>query len=197
MRLGDNVTTAMGLGKVIEVDDDHVVIEIVEGEHQGKVHRIQFPKVLAIKKPRAVRVLSNPTVLQVDAGLLGFIASCCTLMVEAPLECKDSFMHEYDVATGGAPWDDTRFFPTANKWGVECRIILRAAPVDIQSFDMVRFVVRQRGDTMVINHNDLWWKLVGLGFRLGSVQNVETIMSHLPVSQHDCFLQGCIMDKTA
>lgn len=96
------------------------------------------------------------------------------LEAEAAVEKTAEFEQRYLAATGEAATVSSHYQVQDNKWGVECRMYFDAEAWVVESLRKRGYHVEERsgagyrGDfSYRINSENLFWKLVDHGYRLG------------------------------
>jgi hypothetical protein len=98
------------------------------------------------------------------------------LFLEAEVSpgAEPDFLREYMKLTGSDPRSSCNFQRQDNKWGLEARIYFDAPDWVPESLETLGYHVENRGGdgyrssyTYRVNSQDLFWKLVRHGYRLG------------------------------
>jgi len=118
---------------------------------------------------------------------IGFILGRLqTLIAFVPWKAKDDFNDKFYDAIGRRPYPDEHglvIHPEGvNKYWTECRIIFQATERETLALFLGYNWIVQGADAhhWNINNNTLFFRLLSLGFRLGTKQDKEIIKSHIP-----------------
>jgi hypothetical protein len=133
--------------------------------------------------------------LQTDGyfRFLGFLARHSEFNAEVPPQSQANFEEHYLLLTGTRPIPHSNgYFPisiqtTRDKWGPELRIYF---PEPGPGFDLPPQIEIRPGNNpgiVRINNNWFWWTLVRIGFRLGTVHDVNMIRGHVPAGLRPTF----------
>jgi hypothetical protein len=131
---------------------------------------------------------------------LGFLAIRAS-MLEAIVHPKaqEGFVQNYRIITGRRPaiGEDGYYVhvPSADKWGNELRVTFTATSQELDGLDFgpdVNVVSNPSSPGMSwrINNNGFWWRLLKLGFKMGSNQMVAEIRAHIPPQYRTDFDEG-------
>lgn len=128
---------------------------------------------------------------------LGFMARRAELNAEVPPQARAGFEERYHAATGERPVPSRDgYFPveivtTYDKWGSELRIYI---PETVGRLDLGPDIEVRSGASpgmLRVNNNALWWRLVGMGFRLGQGRHLsDSIRATVPAEHHADFEAG-------
>lgn len=132
---------------------------------------------------------------------LGFLAARAT-MLEAiiPPHALAGFVHDYARVKGIKPREGQAGFYVhqlgVDKWGCELRITFRATLEELRALDFGPNVnvVQDPANPAAswrVNNNGLWWKLLRLGFEMGTHQDVKRIGQCIPRQYRGRFSAGC------
>ncbi len=112
-----------------------------------------------------------------------------------PPASQDGFESNYEAATGTqAVPGENGYFPIEvqqanDKWGSELRVYM---PAD-QELELPPGVEVRSGNKpgiVRINNNQLWWRLVRMGFRLGTHHDAALIRANIPKAHQRDFDKG-------
>jgi len=189
-KVGDQISDAkLGSCLIIAINDEMAKFK----DARGKEIDFRFPqlKVQAKKASQTVRNGGRHIDTRVmQPAALGLLASSSCLYAEIHCDKQDAFLDRY----GFSDEDNLRFLSvvTGNKWGNEHRIRINASMNVLESVGIERSVIKRSHleDQVEINNNRLWWKLVDLGFRLGSNHDLDAIRRNIPVGSMDEFERG-------
>lgn len=132
---------------------------------------------------------------------LGFLTTRAT-MLEAiiPPHALAGFVQDYSRLKGVKPREgQTGFYVHqvgVDKWGCQLRTTFRADYKELASLEFGSnvHVVGDPANPDVswrINNNGFWWKLLRLGFEMGTSQDVNRIGRNIPRLYRDEFQRGC------
>jgi hypothetical protein len=128
---------------------------------------------------------------------LGFLAKHGEFQAEVPPQSQANFEEHYKLLVGETPLiHRDGYFPieietTWDKWGPELRIYF--PEIDDNRIDLPGSVDPRPAsapETLRINNNGFWWKLVALGFRLGRCHDVGKIRASIPAKFHANYEEG-------
>jgi len=120
---------------------------------------------------------------------IGFVLGRMDTMVAfVPAKAKDDFSDKFHEATGRDPYPNEQGLTIhpegTNKYWTECRIIFRARPEELFTLFLGlghKQIVKGAGnERWNINSNPLCFKLLSLGFVLGTTQNAAQIRARIP-----------------
>jgi len=118
---------------------------------------------------------------------LGFLARRAEFHAEVPPKSQSGFEDRYLKLVGKRPvLHKDKYFPIEvvkddDKWAAELRIYLP----ETEGLDFPSDVELRSGHSsgiLRINNNEFWWRLIGLGFRLGTGHAVQLIKSNIPAA---------------
>jgi hypothetical protein len=141
---------------------------------------------------RAVHPYQSPDYFQ----SLGFLARHAEFQAEVPPQARASFEENYYLSTGRRPTlHRDGYYPieietTYDKWAPELRIYF---PEYGGRLDLPPEVEVRPGNTegaLRINSNQFWWRLVRVGFRLGTNHDIRQIRETIPPDQRARFELG-------
>lgn len=97
------------------------------------------------------------------------------LGAEVAPSVRDEFVLRYQSITGESPVGDASFMSQDNKWGAELRMYFDAEAWVVESLRKLGYTVEERAGQYYrgeyqfrINSQDLFWRLVEHGYRLGA-----------------------------
>ncbi len=118
---------------------------------------------------------------------IGFVVGRLQTMVAfIPWKARDDFNDKFYDTVGRMPYPDEQglvIHPEGiNKYWTECRIIFQATERETLALFLGHNWIVQGADAnhWNINNNALFFRLLSLGFRLGTKQDKEAIKSHIP-----------------
>ncbi len=128
---------------------------------------------------------------------LGFMSKRAEFHAEVPPQSRARFEEHYRLFTGLRPLPhENKYFPIETddnyqKWGPELRIYI-PVPANFKLVLPPEVLLRSSPDPGVvrINSNDFWWQLVRVGFRLGSVHKIQSIVGSVPKEYQSHFRSG-------
>ena len=100
------------------------------------------------------------------------LATDVLLEVELPKARKQDFSDQYFSETGARP-SGQHYQTQEGKWGIECRIYFDAPDSLVKKIEKAGYHVEHRKSgygsdrPYRVNSSDLFWDLIGQGFRLG------------------------------
>lgn len=124
-----------------------------------------------------------------------------TMIVFVPWKAKDDFNEKYYDAVGRLPHDDEQgliIHPEGvNKYWTECRVIFRATERETLSLFLgYSWIVKGSDDNhWNINNNQFFFRLLSLGFRLGTKQDKNYIKANIPLKFATSFEEGIVRAK--
>jgi hypothetical protein len=127
---------------------------------------------------------------------LGFFARHADFQAEVPPQSQSSFEDRYAMLTGVHPeLQRDGYYPvdvqTGNeKWGPELRIYFPDGLCKIDVPDGIEVRSGSADKIVRINNNGLWWRLIGIGFRLGKHHAVASIQNTVPKEFLKAFNDG-------
>jgi hypothetical protein len=117
---------------------------------------------------------------------LAVLAKTAEFQAEVPPQAQANFDERYFMLAGLRPQvGRDGYFPisirtTYDKWGPELRIYFPHRGPRLEFPPSVDVRDGHAPGMLRINNNDFWWKLVRIGFRLGSRHDIATIRASVP-----------------
>lgn len=195
--VGAEFENRAGRYKVVEDRGTDILVKYLSGEREGEL--------VLLEKVGQVKVFRNMNkeqarLFNVDRGsfykVLGYLAGCGRLYANVTDKQKAGFVAQYRALTGvevSVPGEYVyvRAEDSAT-WGAELSISFKAPEGNFDGMDFgcevqVRVVDDNR---LAISRNEFWWRMIGMGFRLGGVQDVEGIRERIPSMHRGEFDQG-------
>lgn len=128
---------------------------------------------------------------------IGFILGRLQTMVAfVPWKARDDFNEKFYDAVGRVPYPDEQglvIHPEGvNKYWTECRIVFQATQRETLALFLGYNWIVQGSDLnhWNINNNNFFFRLLTLGFQLGTKQNIEIIRANVPVKFLAVFEEG-------
>jgi len=128
---------------------------------------------------------------------IGFVLGRLQTMVAfIPWKAKEDFNDKFYDATGRLPYPDEQGLiihpKEVNKYWTECRITFQATRLELSTLFLGYNWVVEGADSnhWNINNNNLFFKLLSLGFQLGTKQSIETIKAKIPTQFTANFEEG-------
>lgn len=130
---------------------------------------------------------------------IGFVLGRLQTMVAfVPWKARDDFNEKYQDAVGRMPYPNEQgliIHPEGvNKYWTECRIVFQATEQDTLALFLGYNWIVQGSDPSHwnINNNTFFFKLLSLGFQLGSKQDKEAIKTNIPTQFLASFEEGVV-----
>ena len=126
---------------------------------------------------------------------LGFLARRSEFHAEVPPQSRGNFEERYRMIVGRLPTPHIDgYFPIAvetprDKWGPELRIYFPAVD-DLEFPPAVQPRTGTTPGSLRINNNHFWWRLVHLGFRLGTNHDTANIIATVPTRYQAAYNAG-------
>lgn len=138
---------------------------------------------------RRYHPIASPTYFET----LGFLSRHGRFEAELPSKSVANFLNSYQNLTGqriGTNHTGLFLLGEGDKWGPELRIYF---PETTHTLEFGTGIVVRAGQApgiLRINNNNLWMRLVAIGFRLGTVHDVDQIRSTIPPEMRSSFDKG-------
>ena len=139
------------------------------------------------------RIVETPNLYRSIGFVLGRLQ---TMVAFVPWKAKDDFNEKFYDAVGRMPYPNEQglvIHPEGvNKYWTECRIVFKATERETLALFLGYNWIVQGSDPnhWNINKNIFFFKLLSLGFRLGSTQDKETIKANIPMQFVISFEEG-------
>lgn len=124
---------------------------------------------------------------------LGFLASHSRFDAELPRQSVSNFLENYQIHSGEQITSDhpgIDLLGDVDKWGPELRIYFSVTNLNLRFGQEVQTTSGTDQGTLRINNNNLWMRLVRIGFRLGRDHDIEAIRNAIPPDKKDLFEEG-------
>jgi hypothetical protein len=191
--VGETYLDRRGEYEVRRVDGSRMTIRYADGKEETAD--------VAIKARIYQNILSEQTSLHPHQSegyfeTLAFLAKSAEFQAEVPPQSQANFEEKYFMLTGARPQvGRDGYFPisivtTYDKWGPELRIYFPDSGRRLEFPSGVDVRGGHAPGMLRINNNDFWWKLVRVGFRLGSRHDVSTIRASIPPKYVTAFDAG-------
>ena len=184
--VGNSVVTAKGKCTVVFVGEGAVRLRDEAGGEFDLIMREPAP-IAAERKTRRSSLSQPIDARMLSPAVVGFLLSRATLYAEVKVDRQERFVDKYKFSEG----DDMGCFLLIQdkKWGNELRIRIRASKYEVEALGIADLLIDGGSGTFEINSNRLWWKLHGIGFKLGKSHDLQVIRGAMDdVAEFD---RGC------
>ncbi len=124
---------------------------------------------------------------------LGFLASHARFDAELPSKSVSNFLKNYKTHSGEditIEHDGIILLGDVDKWGPELRIYFPETDLVLDLGEGVEITNGPTSGILRINNNNLWMRLIRIGFRLGKDHNIEAIKNTIPPDKIVFFEEG-------
>jgi len=124
---------------------------------------------------------------------LGFLSNNGKFEAEIPKRSITNFLDNYEIHSGERVTPDTDgiiILGDVDKWGPELRIYFPNPNFNFYLGQNIEIRSGNVPELSRINNNNLWMRLIRIGFRLGKNHNIESIRGTIPPDQINNFEIG-------
>jgi len=124
---------------------------------------------------------------------LGYLARRSRFDAELPGHSVSNFLENYQTHSGQQITDEhpgIDLLGDVDKWGPELRIYFPVTDLNLRFGQEVQETSGPDPNTLRINNNNFWMRLVRMGFRLGRDHDIEAIRDTIPPDKIALFEEG-------
>lgn len=178
---------------VTELASDHMEVEYDDGTAEVFDRESMQIKARIYENMRSEFEDHHPDTSDDYYRTLGFLASNSRFDAELPAQSVSNFLENYQVHSGQQITSEhtgINLLGDVDKWGPELRIYFPVTDLNLRFGQEVQETSGPDPNTLRINNNNFWMRLVRIGFRLGRNHDIEAIRNTIPPDKIASFEEG-------
>lgn len=178
---------------VTELDSEHMKVEYDDGTIEVLDREGMQIKARIYANMKSEYEDNHPDTSDDYYRTLGFLAQQSRFDAELPEQSVSNFLENYQThseeqITSDHPGID--LLGDVDKWGPELRIYFPVTDLNLRFGQDVQITPGPDLGTLRINNNNLWMRLIRIGFRLGRDHDIEAIRETIPPDKIALFEEG-------